>query len=62
MRRLRIDDLPKDVALSPDEMKQLRGGAVDCFLKIEGVPGESGEDRLTENVSLNTRAIIDVPH
>jgi len=53
MAKLKIRDLPKAEKIGKDEMKKVRGGALDCFLKIDGVPGESPDSRLTEEVSLN---------
>ena len=43
MAKLTMTDLPKDVAISQDEMNRVHGGAVDCFMKIDGIPGEGAD-------------------
>ena len=42
MSRLKVNDLPKDMTISRDAMKRIKGGAFDCFLKIDGLDGEAG--------------------
>ena len=65
MARIEINDLPKDMKISKDDMRKLTGGSISysqisvgggggvptesigaggCFLKIEGVPGESTDE------------------
>jgi len=41
MARIKIRDLPKGMKISREELKRIRGGAFDAFLKIEGVSAES---------------------
>ena len=53
MGKVQIKDLPKDVAISKEEMKRVRGGAFDCFLKIDGIKGEATGPEPVEDVSLN---------
>jgi type VI protein secretion system component Hcp len=45
MARIKIKDLPKDMKISKEELKRIKGGAFDSFLKIEGTPGESTDDK-----------------
>jgi len=48
MARLKITDLPKDVVISKDEMKELRGGYT---LKDAIIVGQGGESLPLEEVS-----------
>jgi len=41
MARIKIADLPRDMKISKEELKRIRGGAFDAFLKIEGISGEA---------------------
>jgi|GEM_PF-5969362 len=34
--RIKIYDLPKDMKITKDELKRIKGGALDTFLKIDG--------------------------
>jgi len=34
--RIKIEDLPRDMGISREELKRIRGGASDAFLKIGG--------------------------
>ena len=45
MARMKINDLHKDMKISKEEMKTVVGGAVDTFLKIDGIPSESTDDK-----------------
>ena len=51
MSKIRINDLPKDMTISTDEMKRIKGGAFDCFLKIDGLDGEATDGAGTPTVS-----------
>jgi len=48
MARIKINDLPKDMKISKEEMKNVVGGAADCFLNIDGIPGESTDEAHTD--------------
>ena len=37
MARIRIKDLPKDIKISKEELKRIRGGAFTVFQEVEGV-------------------------
>jgi hypothetical protein len=45
MTRIKIKDLPKDMRIGPEEMKKVRGGAVIKPIFIQGVDGESTDDK-----------------
>jgi hypothetical protein len=48
MARINIKDLPKDMRISPEEMKKVRGGAMIKNILLEniaGVGGESSDDK-----------------
>jgi len=36
MVRIRIKDLPKDMRISKEELKRIKGGAFGSFLRLEG--------------------------
>jgi type VI protein secretion system component Hcp len=36
---------PAAKELSPEELHKVTGGAYDAFLKIDGIPGESTDDK-----------------
>ena len=40
MARIKIEDLPKEARIGPEELKRIRGGALGGFLKIEPFAGE----------------------
>jgi hypothetical protein len=35
-RRIKINDLPKDMKITKDELKRVKGGVLSSFLKIDG--------------------------
>ncbi len=43
---------PAAKQLSPEELHKVVGGSVDYFLKIEGVPGESLDDKHKDEIEL----------
>lgn len=46
MARIKIKDLPIDAKITKEEMKRVKGGAFDSFLKIDGfASGESTDDK-----------------
>ena len=45
MARIKINDLPKDTKISKEELKRIRGGAFDSFLKVDDIQGESTDDK-----------------
>jgi type VI protein secretion system component Hcp len=45
MARIKIKDLPKDMRISKEELKRIKGGAFDAFLKIDGISGECQDDK-----------------
>lgn len=45
MAKIKIKDLPKDYKITEDEMKRIRGGAVDIFLKVKTIDGESTDSK-----------------
>jgi len=45
MAIMKINDLHKDMKISKEEMKNVVGGAVDTFLKIDGIPSDSTDDK-----------------
>ena len=49
MARIRIEDLPKDMKISKEDMQMVVGGAVDCSFKIDGVPGKSANECYTQD-------------
>lgn len=52
MAKIKIMDLPKDYKITADEMKRIRGGAVDIFLKIDDVKGESRDDKHKDEIDV----------
>ena len=52
MARMKISDLHKDMKISKEEMKNVDGGAVDTFLKINGIPGDSTDDKHKDQIEV----------
>lgn len=45
MAKIKIKDLPKDYKITEDEMKRIRGGAINTFINIDSINGESSDEK-----------------
>ena len=52
MTRIKIVDLPSEGVISMEEMKRIRGGQVNMFLKIDDVKGESRDDKHKDEIDV----------
>jgi hypothetical protein len=52
MARIRIVDLPRNAKVSKEEMKRIRGGLFDVFMKLEYYTGESRDSTHKSEIDL----------